>query len=210
MASEARALALFDFDGTLTTCETFPRFVRAIVPPATRRAGALRLAPLVAGYRLRLVPGSRVRAAVVRIGLAGMDAGAFDAAATAWARDELPALIRPEALARLRAHRDRGDVVTVVSGNFETLLRPWCEAEGVGLLASRLEVADGHLPGRYAGPQCVLEEKAVRIRAAHDLAAFDHVHAYGDTPEDRPMLLLADTAHYLPRGWPAGLDPRLD
>lgn len=160
------------------------------------------LAPLVAGYRLGLVPGSRVRAAVVRVGLAGMDVGAFEAAAAAYARDALPALLRPEAVARLRAHRERGDVVTVVSGNFETLLRPWCAAEGVGLLASRLEVAGGRLTGRYAGAQCVLGEKVARIRAHHDLAAFDRVHAYGDTPEDRPMLLLADVAHYLPAGWP--------
>ena len=34
-------LALFDFDGTLTHCETFPRFVRSVVPavdPHDRRA----------------------------------------------------------------------------------------------------------------------------------------------------------------------------
>ncbi len=211
MAGEASHLALFDFDGTLTRGETFPAFMRWLVPAERQRAARWALAPLVAGYRLGLVPGTRIRAEVVRRGLSGMDAAAFAAGAAAWARDHLPARIRPEALARLRAHRARGDVVTVVSGNFEALLQPWCEAEGVGLLASRLEVADGRLTGRYAGPQCVLEEKAVRVRAAHDLSAFGHVHAYGDTPEDRPMLLLADTAHYLPRGWPAALDPaRID
>ena len=99
----------------------------------------------------------------------------------------------------------------VVSGNFEVLLQAFAAAEGAVALGSRLEARDGRLTGRYAGPQCVLEEKAVRIRAAHELSRFDHVHAYGDTPEDRPMLLLADSAHYLPRGWPSALDPsRID
>ena len=200
-------LALFDFDGTLTRCETFPRFVRSVVPPERLRWGRWRLAPLVAGYRLGLVSGSRIRAAVVAQALAGMDATRFEAAARDWARTELPALLRPEALARLRAHRDRGDTVRVVSGNFEALLAPWAAGEGVVALGSRLEARGGRLTGRYAGPQCVLEEKVARIRAELEPSRFDRIHAYGDTPEDRPMLLLADVAHYLPRGWPEGLAP---
>lgn len=200
-------LALFDFDGTLTTVETLPRFVRAAAPPDRARAARWRLAPLVAGYRLGLVSGTRIRAAVLRFGFAGYPADRFGAAARDFAARELPGLLRPEALARLRAHRDRGDRVLVVSGNYEDLLSPWAAGEGIEALGSRVEVRDGHLTGRYLGPQCVLEEKAVRVRAHLDLTAFDRIHAYGDTPEDRPLLLLADVAHYLPGGWPAGLEP---
>ena len=211
MTAERPALALFDFDGTLTTRETFPLFLRAATPRERLRGGHWRLAPTVLGYRLGLVSGSRVRAEATRVALAGVAEADFQAAAARFRREDLPALLRPEALARLRAHRRRGDRVIVVSGNYESLLRPWCEAEGIACLASRLEVADGQLTGRYAGPQCVLEEKARRVRETVDLSAFGHIHAYGDTPEDRPLLLLADTAHYLPRGWPPGLDPaRID
>ncbi|WP_290891516.1 HAD family hydrolase [Arenimonas sp.] len=198
-------LALFDFDGTLTRGETFPPFVRSVVPAERLRWGRWRLAPLVAGYRLGLVSGTRIREAVVARGLTGMAASRFESAAAEWARDRLPALLRPAALARLRAHRDRGDTVRIVSGNFECLLSPWAATEGVVAYGSRLEARDGRLTGRYAGPQCVLEHKVWRIRAELDLTRFDRIHAYGDTPEDRPMLLLADVAHYLPRGWPEGM-----
>ena len=200
-------LALFDFDGTLTTCETFPRFLRAVVPPERQRAARWPLLPLVAGYRLGLVGGTRIREEIVRRGLAGVDAAAFEAAALDWTSRELPALLRPEALARLRAHRARGDTVLVVSGNFEALLRAFATAEGVVALGSRLESRDGLLTGRYDGPQCVLDEKVARIRAELDPTRFGRIHAYGDTREDRPMLLMADVAHYLPAGWPATLAP---
>lgn len=200
-------LALFDFDGTLTTCETFPRFLRDLVPAGRQRAARWALAPLVAGYRLGLVPGTRLRAEVVRRGLAGMAAARFEAAARDWATRELPALLRPQALARLRAHRRRGDTVLVVSGNFEVLLQAFAAAEGVVALGSRLEAREGLLTGRYAGPQCVLEEKVARVRAQVETGRFRRIHAYGDSREDRPMLLLADVAHYLPRGWPATLEP---
>ncbi|GAB2504908.1 HAD family hydrolase [Arenimonas alkanexedens] len=202
-------LALFDFDGTLTRCETFPRFVRSIVPAERLRMGRLRLAPWVLGYRLGLVSGTRIRAAVVERALSGMDTGHFEAAARTWALDTLPGLLRPETLTRLRIHRDRGDTIRVVTGNFEALVGPWAESEGVVALGSHLESHAGRLTGRYAGPQCVLEEKVVRIRAELEPSRFARIHAYGDTPEDRPMLLLADVAHYLPRGWPNSLAPHL-
>lgn len=200
-------LALFDFDGTLTHGETFPAFVRSIVPADRLRWGRLALAPLVAGYRLGLVSGTRVRAAVVKRGLAGLPEADFMASARAWAHAGIPSLLRPAALARLRAHRDRGDTVLVVSGNFEVLVQAWADTEGVEAIGSRLQAQAGRLTGHYAGQQCVLQEKVARIRARLQPSDFDRVHAYGDTPEDRPMLLMADVAHYLPRGWPDDLAP---
>ncbi|MBS7458732.1 hypothetical protein [Coralloluteibacterium stylophorae] len=43
-AADARDLALFDFDGTLTTCDTPSRFVRENVSPSIRRFVEERLA----------------------------------------------------------------------------------------------------------------------------------------------------------------------
>lgn len=200
-AAPRPALALFDFDGTLTTSESFPAFLRLVVPKRRLRWGGLLVSPLVLAYRLRLLSGTVVRAAILRVATRGLDTDAVTSAGRRYARDVLPATLRPDMLARLRWHRDRGDVVVVVSGTFDLCLRDWCEAEGVALLASSLEQANGCLTGRYAGAQCVGEEKPRRVRAVHDVAAFARVHAYGDTVEDLPMLALADEAVY--RGKPA-------
>ena len=170
-------LALFDFDGTLTTRETFPGFVRTAVPPQRLRIGGALLAPVVAGYRLRLVSGSRVRAAVVRVGLRGMRVDEFERRACAYAQAILPALLRPDAIARLDWHCGRGDTVAIVSGNFDALLRPWCDARGVALIASSLEHRAGVLTGRYAGPQCVGAQKTARVAARFDLRRYARVHA---------------------------------
>ncbi len=189
-------LALFDFDGTITTGESFGPFVKALAPRWRVRLGGVLLAPLVIGYRLGLVSGTTVRAAVVRVAFRGLDADVFDAAARRFADDYLPTVVRPESLARIAWHRARGDRVVVVSGAFAEYLQPWCDAHSLELVASSLERRDGRLTGRYAGTQCVLDEKIRRVREKCDLAAFDRVHAYGDTPEDVPMLALAHERHY--------------
>lgn len=199
-APSRRALALFDFDGTLTTTESFGAFLRMVVPKARLRWGAVLVAPLILAYRLRLLRGTVVRAAILRIAVRGLDVATVAAEGERYARDVVPATLRPEMLARLRWHRERGDVVAVVSGAFDACIRAWCDAEGVVMLASALERRDGRLTGRYAGAQCTGEEKARRVRATYDLSAFARIHAYGDTVEDLPMLALADDAVY--RGVP--------
>lgn len=203
-AGSGRRLVLFDFDGTLTTVETFPLFVRAAAPAWRVRFGGLLLAPLVLAYRAGVVSGATVRAAIVRLAFSGMPRDAFEAKAGAFAAERFPVLLRPAMVARLRAHREAGDQVIVVSGNFEALLRPWCAAEGVDLLASALECREDRLTGRYAGPQCAGKEKVRRVRALAGAWPRERIEAHGDTVEDLPMLAMAAVATYRGAPWPKG------
>lgn len=189
-------LALFDFDGTLTTQETFAPFLRYAVPALRRRLASVVLLPLVPIYRQGWLSGVTMRATAVRVALSGLDAGRMQEAGERFAREVVPGLLRSDAMAALRAHRDAGDRVIVVSGGFELLLAPWCAGERVECLASRLEVRDGRLTGRYLGHQCAGEEKAARVRAHCDLTQFRAIHAWGDTPEDEALLALAETRFY--------------
>jgi HAD superfamily hydrolase (TIGR01490 family) len=196
------ALALFDFDGTLTMTESFASFLRMVAPRARLCWGGVLVLPLVLAYRLKFLPGVLVRAAILFVAARGLDAAAVAAAGERHARERVPATLRPDMLARLRWHRERGDVVVVVTGTFDVCVRAWCDTEGVALLASSLEQHDGRLTGAYAGAQCVGLEKVRRVRETFELAAFSRIFAYGDSVEDFPMLALADEAVYRGRPWP--------
>ena len=188
-------LALFDFDGTLTTRETFPAFMRYAVVRPRLLAGGVLLAPVVFGYRRGWVAGNPTRASIVQMGLRGVDAERLRAQGAAFARDVLPGVLRPEAMARLAWHRQRGDRVVVVSGGLDVYLAPWCAGQGVELLCSVLAERGGRITG-YAGPQCVGEEKVRRVHALCDLQAYAAIHAYGDTLEDLAMLAMAHHRTY--------------
>ncbi|MFC4729677.1 HAD family hydrolase [Coralloluteibacterium thermophilus] len=194
-------LALFDFDGTITTRETLPDFLRLAVPPRRLAIGKVVLAPLVVGYRIGLVPGTLVRSVLVRVGFAGVPAAATAAHGADFAARVLPGLLRPEAMARIAWHKARGDTVAVVSGGFDVYLKHWCDAHGLALLCSSLEEADGRLTGRYRGAQCVRREKVRRVLAEYDLSAYARVYAYGDTREDLDLLGLAHEATYRWARW---------
>ena len=188
-------LALFDFDGTLTTRETFPAFMRYAVVRPRLLAGGVLLAPVVFGYRRGWVAGNPTRASIVQMGLRGVDAERLRAQGAAFARDVLPGVLRPEAMARLAWHRQRGDRVVVVSGGLDVYLAPWCAGQGIELLCSALAERRGRITG-YAGPQCVGEEKVRRVHALCDPQAYAAIHAYGDTHEDLAMLAMAHHRTY--------------
>jgi phosphatidylglycerophosphatase C len=193
-------LALFDFDGTLTVRDMLPDFVRGAVSPLRRYVGGAVIAPWVLGYRHGWVSGVSIRSKLARVAFAGMREANYLEAGEGFARLTLPQVLRSDAMATLRAHRERGDIVVVVSGGFDVYLSHWCREHGVDLICSSLEVVDGRLTGRYAGAQCVNEEKARRVRERYDLSSFDEVHAYGDSREDLAMLTLAEHRWY--RGKP--------
>lgn len=189
-------LALFDFDGTLTRRELFADFVHCLASPRRVAFGKPVLAPLVLGYRLGLVPGTVLRAAVAGLAFRGLVAAEAEAAGRRFAADVVPVELRPEAMARVAWHRAQGDTVAVVSGAFGAYLRPWCAAHGLDLLCSELEVDRGRLTGRYQGRQCVGREKARRVRERYRLDCFATIYAYGDTPEDSDLLALAHRRWY--------------
>ena len=190
------SLALFDFDGTITTQETMPAFLHRSISGWRLTFGWLLLAPLVFGYKLRLVPGTTVRRAVVRFGYSGVSASALASAGRDFAASYLPTVVRPEAMERIAWHKSQGHTVVVVSGGLDAYLGPWCEAHGLEVLCSSLQQQDGVLTGRYDGQQCVLAEKVRRVRERFDLGAYSMVYAYGDTPEDHDLLGIASKRYY--------------
>lgn len=184
-------LALFDFDGTITTREMFPDFMRFAVPPRRLAFGKVLLAPLITGYRLGLVPGNLVRAGIVGFGFRGVALDEVRRAGVEFASTVIPDALRPIAMERIGWHQARNDRVVVVSGSLDAYLSPWCVRHGLELMCSELETDGAALTGRYRGAQCVGQEKAHRVRQRYDLSAFGTVYAYGDTHEDQEMLALA-------------------
>jgi phosphatidylglycerophosphatase C len=189
-------LALFDFDGTITTREMYRDFIQVAVPPRKRAIGTILFVPMVLGYRLGVISGSVIRAAVVAYGLRGITETTMDEIGKRFARDALPGVLRSHAMERIRWHKAQGDRVVVVSGALDVYLSHWCREHELELICTSLEAREGRLTGRHRGRQCVGKEKARRIMQTLDVEAFPTIYAYGDTEDDLDMLGLAHKKFY--------------
>ncbi len=183
-------LALFDFDGTVTTGDSFKPFLYFTASRLRLVLGTAILAPMIAGYELGLIRGTRMRAAGARVCFRGRRAAEIDELGARYS-ERLDALVRPEVLGKIRWHQANGDTVVVVSASLGAYLDAWCHRVGVERISTELEAEAGVLTGRYAGGDCTGPEKARRVRERYDLARYDVIYAYGDTAEDEELLRLA-------------------
>jgi HAD superfamily hydrolase (TIGR01490 family) len=183
-------LALFDFDGTITSTDTFTPFIHFATPRYRLVPGMVLLSPLILGYELGLMPATRLRAAAAYLGFKGRRADDLNELGSRYSKT-LAGQMRSEALAKIRWHQAQGDEVVVVSASLQPYLQGFCEEHEVGLICTQLEHVGGVLTGRYTSGDCTGSEKARRVRAAYDLSRYPVIYAYGDTAEDRELLGLA-------------------
>jgi phosphatidylglycerophosphatase C len=189
-------LALFDFDGTITRADTFTPFLYFAVPRWRIVAGSVVLSPLIAGYKLGLVPSPTIRACLVAAGFRGRPKADVQRLGEQYGADCLQGVLRDEAMAQIRWHKQRGDIVVVVSASLDVYLSGWCKKLGLDLICSELEARDGVLTGRYLGGDCTGKEKARRVTQRYAVESYAQVFAYGDTNEDQHLLQLAHKKYY--------------
>ena len=188
-------LALFDFDHTVTTCDTYSRFLRRVATPQQLAQAKWKIGPWLLGYRAGLVSARGIRERVTRLTFKDRDAAEIAAHGEPYAREALPAMLRPDMMQRIGWHQARGHEVVLVSASLDLYLQPWCDQHGLALVGNQLEHSNGRLTGRYDGHD-IGPHKAQEIRARYDLTRFERIHAYGDSREDKPMLALAHERWY--------------
>jgi len=184
-------LALFDFDGTITTRGVYPDFLFAAVRPRRKYVAGTILLPVIAGFRAGLVSELTIRKVLSRAVFWREDPERIRLAGERFATEYLPGVTRAIALERIAWHKARGDRVVVVSASLDAYLIPWCRANGIEVICTQLEIKAGRHTGRYVRGDCDFAEKARRIRERLPLADYDTIYAYGDREEDRAMLEIA-------------------
>lgn len=182
-----RAVAIFDFDGTLVQGDSLPAFVSCCVGwPRTLLAAAVAcLASLGAADRR-----TAFKAMWLKLVLRG------------FAAERLPSVLErlaqrlvwiEQSRARLQWHKERGDIIVIASGGLDVYLSHILRAYAPDhCLCTVMEQAEGRLTGVMVGGNCVREEKARRVQELlQSLGAHGEVWAYGNLPHDLPMLRLA-------------------
>lgn len=191
-----RPIVAFDFDGTLTTHDSFTAFLRWKAEPSAYLLGLLRLLPHILAYGLHRDRG-RLKAAATARFLGGMPVEALAAQADLFAMQFAQSMLRPDAIQAWRNWRAQGAVMVIVTASPEVTVRPFARALGADLLiGTRLALDEaGCVTGRFDGKNCRGPEKVARLKQAFGedvvLAA-----AYGDTSGDREMLRIADDKCY--------------
>ena len=189
-------LALFDFDGTITSEDTFTKFIISTTPKARLIIGGFILLPVILLYKLGVLSAPRTRPFVTKVALWKRNVNEINRLSERFVSTYICNVIRKEAQQKLAWHQSQGDVIYVVSASLNIYLEIWCKEQGLNLISSSVGVKNGYLTGKYQNGDCSGFKKVTEIKSHIELSKYDIVYAYGDTVEDLPMLELASVKYY--------------
>ena len=190
----ARTVAAFDFDGTLTSRDSFVGFLAAFTGWVSVGKALVVSAPAA---RDRNVFKEQLLTHVFK----GRPLADVNARGQVYGEQLARTKVTPAMRERIAWHRERGHETVIVSASLESYLAPAAEALGVdGLLCTQLEAdAQGLCTGRMIGGNCRGQEKANRLaKWINDPDAV--VWAYGDSSGDTEMLAMATHPVKIKRG----------
>ncbi|HWJ92875.1 MAG TPA: HAD-IB family hydrolase [Flavisolibacter sp.] len=193
-----KAIAFFDFDGTITTKDTLLEFIRFTKGNLRFYFGFLLNSPYLLAFKAGLIPNQTAKEKVLHYFFNNEDEKVFMQRCRSFAKNRLPSLIRQGALEEIRKLKEKDIPVVVVSASPECWIQPWADQQKIHLIASRLEVDNGKITGRLIGKNCHGKEKVKRILEQHTMKDYEEIYAYGDSSGDRPMLELATHSFYKP------------
>jgi len=191
-------LALFDFDGTITTNDSLIKFIRYTVGDFKTAWGVLLLSPMLITYKLKLIPNDKAKQKVLSYFFKGMNERQFLKAAEEYSLKCIEVILRPKAIEKITWHKEQGHKVVVVSASIEYYLKPWCYEKKLDLIATKLEIKDGFVTGKLLSENCYGIEKSNRVKEAYNLNNYVYIYAYGDSRGDMELLELADEGFYKP------------
>jgi len=192
----AKGLALFDFDGTITSKDSLLEFIKF----TSGKVGFLLVmgffSPIIFYYVFVKKDGEIAKMKVLSFLFKGKSHEELQKLGQDFSEKVIPKILFPKAIDEIQTFKERGDRIIVISASLEIWLKPWTDKMGLELLCTRMEFVDGKFTGRFATPNCTGEEKVNRIKAHLNLETYSPITAYGNSSGDKPMLALADHAFY--------------
>ena len=204
-SDDVKEIYVFDFDGTITTRDTFALFLRYYAGTPRWALNITRLLPTFAAYKLGRIDRHAVKHAVINRFFAGESAANIDTRAAQFAKEVIPNLIRPGAQQRLEellnSSKCGPESLYICSASIGPYLRAWASSCGVheqNVMSTELLVDNGRITEGLLGYNVWGPNKVRRILDQFLPHSVKIVEAYGDTRGDREMLHAAEASFFQP------------
>ena len=191
-------IALFDFDGTISSKDSFMLYTLYISGSIKFVIGLLILSPILIMYKFRLVSNQFMKSSIIRFYYKNLSLDQAKKLSKSFNSEILAKIIRKKALDRIEWHKKNNDKIVVVTASPDLWLNDWCNKNDLDLVSTRLEVTDGKFTGNLIGMNCFGPEKVRRVKEKYELENYEKIYDYGDSRGDKELLEFADYSDFKP------------
>ena len=190
------ALALFDFDGTISNKDSFVAFMKfthgSPVFVIRMAMGFLTFF----GWKIGLVKSHYTKVKALRSFYKGWTEEQMADARKRFTAEVIPNILFPKALEKIKWHKEQNHRVIVVTASCGEWLIDWTKQMDLEMLCTEMELKNGVYTGELSKPNCRGKEKVNRIKQYLNLEDYSEVYAYGNDHGDNQMLAIADHSHF--------------
>lgn len=191
-------IAAFDFDGTISYCDSLIPFLWTFAGTGKTVKNLILCLPQFLQFlnnkHLRQISKEHL----LKKFLKGSEYELVSNAGQNYADGLLNKLVKPEALERIKWHKSEKHIMALISANLTIYLEPWSKNLGIEyVLASELEIDEKKLiTGKLKGKNCWGAEKVAKLEKTFGPKENYVLYAYGNSRGDKELLELADYPFY--------------
>ena len=196
MALTSSHIAVFDFDGTITTKDSYIEFIIHCFGKFKTYLGFLFLSPVILLYKIRIVSNDFAKEITFTYFFKGMEVFHFLDKCDSF-KYKISVILKNEALNKIAFHQSEGHQLVIVSASMEDWIRPWAmENHFVDVIGTQPEIINNKLTGKFATKNCYGIQKVIRLKKKISQLDQKTLHAYGDSKGDKELLKIADFPFY--------------
>ncbi len=192
-------LYAFDFDGTITTKDTFIAFIRFVKGDLRTFLGLLLYAPILIMMKLKLYPNWKAKQQLFTYFFKGMNIKEFKLKCNEFARHN-KTLIRPLALIEIQKALKEGEKVIIITASIDMWVRPFFSEldKDIRIIGTKIEEKEGKVTGHFVTRNCYGAEKVNRLKEIMPNRNSYELISYGDSRGDKELLEYADKGYFKP------------
>lgn len=185
-------IAAFDFDGTITSKDTLFDFIRFYYGDFKFIVGLIILSPILTLYILKIIGNDRAKEILFTYYFKDQKYTNFKKKCQKYAL-RINQILHKDSMNRLEYHKKNKDRIFIVSASIHEWIAPWALENGIDMvIATKIDVRDNKITGKFKTKNCYGKEKVNRLKAIIDNRDNFIIYAYGDSNGDKELLAYSD------------------
>lgn len=187
-----RKVAVFDFDGTLTSKDTLLEFIKYTHGMQSLLMGFALHMPILILMKLHLYPNWKAKQKIFTWFYKDMPYKTFESLGVEFA-NHIESIRKESTIQQMFDLRNQGAEIYVISASVEEWVRPFCNRLGIrNVIGTKVECINGKLTGKFITKNCYGQEKVNRLLEFEQNRSEYYLYAFGDSRGDKEMFSYAN------------------
>lgn len=191
-------LLAFDFDKTITICDTILPVSRYLCEKLNRKNKFIIVQLYFFFFRLHFISSKSFKEKIVATLLKGLNPEFIEKIILKFYQENYSNLLNSEIIELIDSEQQKGNYVIIITSNMQLFVNPIKKILPVNdVFATEVEISDKIILGKIVGDNCSGKVKADILNKCKQKYNPEKVIAYGDSKGDYDMLNFADEGYLL-------------